>query len=242
MEAVTFTSPDYIKIKPFGSDTWISSETLGIYVDLPSVPPFSQQRVSVANVGLDCDISVRDDVWEDISISIPALSFYSKDDFDFSPVYAFIANAELLEISRFPDYYFKVRSVNAVAPSAQYGGDKIRFTFRFTCKPFKYLKDNDYIEFNGETITNPGTRFCRPIYHITGTTGTVLTVNGSAFTIADTDGTNFYIDCERLLAYFADGTNILPKTSGQFPFLQPGINNVDLSDGEMTVKLNARCY
>lgn len=236
MEAMTVTSEDFIKING------VSSASLGIYIDAPSVPPMSQQRITAASVGLDCDISTRDDVWEDITISVPAFLFYSADDFDLSPVYAFIANAETLEISRFPGFYFKVRNVGAVVPSHSYGGDKIKIPLTFTCKPFKYYTSNEWTAFNGETITNPGTRFCRPLYHITGTQAATLTVNGANFVISDTGGTNFYIDCERLLAYFANGTSILPKTGGMFPFLQPGVNNVELSAGTLEYKLNARCY
>ena len=238
METVSFTSPDFIKVNGVSS----ASANVGLYIDTPPVPPMASQRITTAKGGLDFDISSRDDVWDDITLKIDAYVFFTSDDFDLSPVYAYLADAQTLEISRFPGFYFKVRSVKAVSPQHQHDGERVKLSLQFVCKPFKYLKDNDYVEFNGETITNPGTRFCRPIYHITGTTGATLTVNGAEFVISNTDGTNFYIDCERLLAYFADGTNILPKTSGQFPFLQPGVNNVSLSAGEMTVKLNARCY
>jgi len=236
METMTITSEDFIKING------VSSANLGIYIDAPSVPPMSQQRITTASVGLDADISTRDDVWDDITISVPAFLFYSADDFDLSPVYAFIANAETLEISRFPGFYFKVRNVGAVTPSHSYGGDKIKIPLSFICKPFKYLTSNDWVYPDEGKIINPGTRFSRPLYRIQGASSVTLTVNTESFIITDADGTDIYVDSERMLCYLEDGTNILPKTAGNLPFLQPGKNNVSVSAGTLTVKLNARCY
>ena len=239
METVSFTSPDCIKVNG------VSSASVGLWIDTPPVPPMASQRITTARGGLDCDISTRDDVWDDITLKFDAYAFFTGTDFDLSPVYAWLANAQTLEMSRLPGFSFKVRSVKPVTPSHQYDGERVRLNLQFVCRPFKYFTDNEYIPFDGETITNPGTRFCRPVYHITGTQTVTLTVNGTSFTITGANGTDLYIDSERMLCYkMADNvaTNILPKTSGQFPFLQPGTNNVSISAGTMTVKLNARCY
>ena len=239
METVSFTSPDFIKVNG------VLSSAVGLWIDTPPVPPMAQQRITSAKGGLDFDISVRDDVWDDITLKIDAYVFFTSDDFDLSPVYAYLADAQTLEISRFPGFYFKVRSVKAVSPQHQHDGERVKLSLQFVCKPFKYFTDNEYIPFDGEKITNPGTRFCRPVYHITGAQTVTLTVNGSAFTISGAESEDLYIDSERLLCWRMNGAaaeNILPKTSGQFPFLQPGSNNVSISAGTLTVKLNARCY
>ena len=236
METVSFTSPDYIKING------VSSETIGLYVDTPPVPPMSKQRVTRYKGGIDFDVSTRDDVWDDITLTFNAYVFFSSNDFDLSSVYAFFANAETLEISRFPGFYFKVRSVNGIAPKRQYQGDKIGVTVSIVCKPFKYLTSNDWTVPVEGKIINPGTRFCRPVYRIQGAQTTTLTVNTSTFTVTDAGGTDFYIDSERMLCYLENGTNIMPKTAGNLPFMQPGINNISVSAGTVAVKLNGRCY
>ena len=236
METVSFTSPDFIKVNG------VLSSAVGLWIDTPPVPPMAQQRITSAKGGLDCDISVRDDVWDDITLKIDAYVFFTSDDFDLSPVYAYLADAQTLEISRFPGFYFKVRSVKAVSPQHQHDGERVKLSLQFVCKPFKYFTSNDWVTPTEGVLTNPGTRFCRPVYRIQGAQTVTLTVNTAQFTVTSAGGDDFYIDSERLLCYLENGTNILPKTAGNLPFLQPGTNNVSVSAGTLTVKLNARCY
>jgi len=220
----------------------VSARTVGLVVDALDPPPLAQVRLNEHSVGLDEDLVWRDDAFDDITITINARVIRKPDDFDNSALYAFLQGAQTLELPTVPGKYFKVRAVNGIIPSSDYRGNEQTYSISFRCAPFKYFTSNDWVQFADEPVTNPGTRFCRPVYHITGASSTVLTVNGQSFTVTGAGGTDFYIDSERMLAYLADGTNILPKTGGQFPFLQPGANNLSLSAGAMSVKLNARCY
>lgn len=220
-------------------------ETVGLVVDNLDPPPMAERRIIEHSGGLDSDIVTPDDVFGDITVTISARVIRKPNDFDNSQIYAFLQNAKTLGLSTLPGKHFRVRAVSGIVPLSDLHGNECAYSISFRCAPFKYFTDNEYTAFNGGTIENPGTRFCRPVYHITGTQTVTLTVNGTSFTVTGAEGTDIYIDSERMLCYRMNGTtavNILPKTSGQFPFLQPGTNNVSISAGTMTVKLNARCY
>ena len=89
-------SQDWFKING------ISSYTVKIYVDTPSVPPMAQQRFSTYQVGADEDVTYPDDIFDDI---IYSLTFYTfRNDFDNTDIYSFLSNAQTLEISRLPRY------------------------------------------------------------------------------------------------------------------------------------------
>lgn len=223
----------------------VSALSKGLVVDNLDPPPMAERRLIEYTGNLDADIITPDNVFEDITITILARVIRKPSDFDNSEIYAFLQDAKTLALSTVSGKHFRVRSVAGIAPVSDLHGNEIAYSIGFRCAPFKYFTDNEYEAFDGEKITNPGTRFCRPVYHITGAQTVTLTVNGSAFTISGAESEDLYIDSERLLCWRMNGTaaeNILPKTSGQFPFLQPGSNNVSISAGTMTVKLNARCY
>lgn len=220
----------------------VSALSVGLVVDNLDPPPMAEQRISEYAGGIDQNILIPDDVFEDITITVTARIIRKPADFDNSEIYAFFQNAKTLSLSSVPGKHFRVRTVSGIMPISDLHGNECSYSISFRCAPFKYFTSNGWVQFADEPITNPGTRFCRPVYHITGASSTVLTVNGQAFTVTNAGGTDFYIDSERMLAYLADGTNILPKTSGKFPFLQPGANNISLSAGAMAMKLNARCY
>lgn len=219
----------------------ISSETVGLWVDTPPAPPMASQRVTVWGGMQDFDLSAPDDVWDDITLTVQAYTFFN-DDFDLSAVYAFLADARTLGLSRFPGKHLRVRSVKQIAPKVQYDGARISVPITFVCKPFKYLDDNPETAVTGNTVTNRGTRFCRPVWHVQGASGTVLTVNGEAFTVTGAAWSEYYIDSERLMAYAPNGDSILMQTAGNFPFLRPGTNSVSLSAGTLAVRLNERWY
>lgn len=237
-------SPDYFFING------ISSETVGLYVDTPPVPPMAKQRVAVWKTGIDSDNSSPDDVWEPIQLTLSCYMF-SKENFDMSAVYAFLANARTLQISRFSSRYFKIMQVNAITPQQQHDGKRIKIQIQFACNPFKYHVSNPEIPITENKLENPGTRYSRPLYKITHEVGgdTILSVNGQTCTINYQASSPIYIDAERMIAYNDSGVNQTQYTAGLFPFLAPGMNLLSVvhssgisSAASLTVKGNWRDY
>ena len=230
------TSTDYILING------VSSETVGLWIDTPPVPPLSRQRVTTWETGIDADGSVPDDVFDNIQLAVDAYVFFKTADFSLAAVYAFLANAQTVGISRFADRFFKVREVGGIAPQAQYDGQRLHIPVTFVCDPFKYHTSNSAVTPDGGTVTNPGTRYSRPVYKITHSGGCTLTVNGETLTIASGASSPVYIDADRMFAYDGDGVNQTKYTTGAFPFLQPGTNNVSTTGTAVEITGNWRDY
>lgn len=224
----------------------VSSDTVDIYVDTPSVPPMAQQRYTQYTTGTDEDGTTPDDTYEDIEYT---LIFYTFDrpDFDNSAIYAFLANAKTLEISRLRGFYFKVRQVHVDIPENVMRGEKIRYTVTFMLAPFKYFTGEEETNISsGSIVTNRGNRFCKPTFTIkTNASGDVtLTVNGQNFWLLGLSaGQTVTIDTSRYIAY-SDGQILYNKTKGQFPFLAVGDNYVtcSLNVSEMKILKNERNY
>ena len=219
----------------------VSSETVGLWVDTPPVPPMARQRVTSWSTGIDMDESAPDDVWENITLNFSAYVFFRGTNFSLAPVYAFLADARTLAFSRFSGRYFKVRQVGQIAPAAQYDGERIKIQLQFVCAPFKYHISNDPVTPSG-TIENPGTRYSRPVYAITHSGACKLTVNGEQLQIAAGAASPIYIDAQRMIAHDANGVNQTMHTTGKFPFLQPGINTISTTGTGLSVTGNWRDF
>jgi len=230
------TSIDYFRING------VSSATVGLYVDTPPVPPMAQQRVTSWATGIDMDSASPDDVWENITLTLSTYVFFRADDFSLADVYAFLADAKTLQLSRFANRYFKVRQVKAVTPQMQHDGQRIKIQISFVCAPFKYHVDNDEITVTQDTIRNPGTRYSRPVYKITHNGACTLTVNGQELNIASAASSPIFIDAERMFAYNSSGENQTKYTTGNFPFLRPGVNAIAATGTGLTVVGNWRDY
>lgn len=219
----------------------VSSATVGLYVDTPPIPPLAKQRYITWKTGVDMDSTSPDDVFEDINISFSCYLFF-RENFDLSAIYAFLQGKSTLQFSRFPDRFFKIRQIGGVTPQQQYMGSKIKFTVQFVCAPFKYHTGNPEIVVDGSTIENPGTRYSRPIYKLTHSGGCSLTVNGETLAIAAGAASPIYIDSQRMFAYNGNGENQTKYTTGNFPFLQPGLNTISTTGTALSVTGNWRDY
>lgn len=220
----------------------VSSATVELFVDTPPVPPMAAQRYTEWATGVDMDNSSPDDVYENIQITLSCYMFFKSVNFSLAEVYAFLAHAKTLQLSRFTDRYLKVRQVQSVLPSSQYDGNKIKLQIGFVCAPFKYHVDNDEIIVDQDTIRNPGTRYSRPVYKITHNGACTLTVNGQELQIASGASSPIFIDAERMFAYNSDGENQTKHTTGNYPFLQPGQNAIATTGTGLTVIGNWRDY
>lgn len=235
------TGNDYFKING------VSSDTIDVYVDTPSVPPMAKQKYTVFNTGADETSTIPDDVFEDIPYNLTFYSFFA-DDFDNRDVYSLFAGAKTLEISRLSGFYYNVRQVSVTA-TGKYEGQKIKYTASFKLAPFR-RKTSDASEAvsNPATIVNGGTRYCKPVYTFTNVTGSSLTlnVNGVPFTMTGLTAPKVIVDAERYMVI--EETNGVQSVSnyksvGQFPFFSVGTNIVSWTgSASLAVKKNERWY
>ena len=162
--------------------------------------------------------------------------------FNPSPVYAFLSTARTLKLSTQEGYYFKIQQVLGINPTTSLKGNEQVYDIGFIIAPFKYYTDNEEITVNTDTITNPGTRYSRPVYKITHSGACTLTVNGQELNIASAASSPIFIDAERMFAYNSSGENQTKHTTGQYPFLQPGQNAIASTGAGLTVVGNWRDY
>lgn len=232
-------SPDYFIING------VSSRTIpDIYVDTPSIPPMAQQRYTTYQTGADEDGTSPDNTFENISYTLTFYTF-DRENFDNSDIYAFLANAETLQVSRFNRYYFKVREVHPAAPENISQGKKIRYKINFILAPFKYFTDNpETVISNGDVVHNSGTRSSRPVFKIVGNGDIKLIVNGKTFEAKGlTSNQETVIDSSRYKTY-AGKDAFHNRTIGEYPFLSVGDNIVSWEGNINSVKIikNERCY
>lgn len=235
----TIQSPDYFSIDG------VLSSSVGLYCDTPPVPPMARKRFTTFKYGSDEDGVFSDDSFENVSYTLQAYKF--GEDYDVSDIYAFLQDAKRLEISRDDTYFYKIRTVDSVTPQIKYDGARADYKIRLTLSPFRYHKENEEIIVPaGGIITNPGTRYSKPIFRCTvASTGSKLTCNGVELTINQTGAIT--VDSERMLIYkTVSGVNtaITQYTVGQLPMLSPGQNLIQWTSGisNLSVVGNWRDY
>ena len=223
----------------------VSSNTIkDIYVDTPSVPPMAKQRYTTYQRGTDEDGTSPDNTFQNISYSLNFYTF-NRENFDNSDIYAFLADAETLQISRLSDFYFKVREISLDNPENISKGKKILYRINFKLAPFKYLVDNPETPVtSGDIITNKGTRYSRPTFKITATGDIKITVNSESFEVKGlSENQEIVIDSTRYITY--SGSNLFHnKTVGKYPLLAVGDNLISYEGNISSVKIikNERCY
>ncbi len=238
---VNLTSRDFFKING------VSSDTVGIFVDTPSVPPMAQQRRSTVSIGNDEDFVTSDDIYENLKYSLTFYTF-DRDNFDNSEIYAFLADAQTLEISRFPGFYFKVYQVSVSAPEREYNGQKVKYTVNFTLAPFKYKTDNEWITVSsGQIIKNTGTRYCKPTLEIASANDTDFFFNGVLLKLYfPAEGKTVIVDSERKIVYDKNTNSLLWNfSSGKFPLLPVGDTQITWGNpnvSDVKIRKNERCY
>lgn len=230
-------SKDWFKING------ISSYTVEIYVDTPSVPPMAQQRFTTYQVGADEDITFPDNIFDDI---IYSLTFYTfRNDFDNTDIYSFLSDARTLEISRLPRYYYKIRQLSLDSPENLFRGEKIRYKLNLKLAPFRYFAENPAISLrNNSIVVNRGTRYSKPIFRIVGTGDIFVNVNNQIFEVKGlAENQEIIIDSSKFITY--SGNQLFyNQTSGKYPLLTVGENAVSWGGDVKNVEIskNERCY
>lgn len=231
-------SPDYILING------ISSNTVGLYIDTPPVPPMAHQRYQQYQVGADTDIVSPDDSFENIKITVNAFQFFPEN-FDNRAIYEFLKDAQTLQTSRFHNFLYRIQKLTVQNPESSNNGKKIRYRIDFECEPFKYAVENPMEDISQGTVQNSGNRYSRPIWTVTGNGGgdCRLTVNGSEFWIFNNLNETACIDTQKMIVY-TESEIITQKTSGKLPFLSAGENSVSWNENVsgVTLQKNERWY
>lgn len=237
-------------------DFWlddISALTYGLAVDMPQPVPMARQRVTKYQSG-DTDTSTPDDSFEDVRYTLTARRIKSPDNFIASDLYAALATARTLRLTRNADRYYKIASVVDVVPTASLRGNEQVYKITLLLSPFAYHTTNPEIEPENNIITNPGTRYSRPIYMISPVSagGSVHTrtgsiaVNGQVLTVDFTstfEDHTIIVDAERMIAYESSThENWTRHTSGLFPFLSSGNNSIVATDCAVKIIGNWRDY
>lgn len=235
-------------------DFWIngvSARSIGITTVDPLVPPpMASRRYNTYQIGSDTDLVDADDSFDDITYPITMRVIGKPGSLDNSALYAFLAGARMLRLSRLKQYEFRVQKIAGITPSMRSKGNEMIYNVSFKLAPWKYVADEPEITLTAAgNIQNAGTRYCKPIYtlHITGAGTGTLTVNGQTVAVSIPFGAgsgDFIIDSERQIAY--DGNNQMHTqyTSGTFPWMNIGNNYVSFSGviSSVTIKRNERCF
>lgn len=219
----------------------VSSETLGIYVDTPPIPPMPNRRLDTYQNGGDEDAHFKLENFDNIKYTLTFYRMLKGRDNNDSDLHAFLANAQTFKVSRLEGCYYKVVST-ALGSETELNGDKIRYTLELTLSPFRYKDSSAEITLsNGGTVTNTGTRYAKPVFTVLGKGDIILTVNGESFSVPNVTDICI-IDSVRKVTYSAN--TLIFNTKGKYPFFAVGSNTVSWSGNisSVSVKINERSY
>lgn len=234
----------------------ISSDTVGIFVDTPPMPPMPEQKVEKFFVPGNAESRIYPTgQFEDITITVKCAVF----DYGSHPdlIYKFLSGAKTLAFSSSDRYHYRVKSVQGLNPNYAKLGKNI-LNVKFICSPFKYLTENPAVVYErGESETktiqvyNSGSVYCEPVFKVYGIThqaATVLTVNGTALTINQSlNGDTVYIDMQRKEVYQIENgamVSVQRNTSGAWWdfIMPPGYSEISWATAEtLTITKNERC-
>lgn len=219
----------------------VSSNTVGIYCDTPSVPPMARQRYTTYQTGAEEDGTTADNTFEDISYTVTLYAFWEEDLMN-SELYAYLFNKSRLSFSRHEGWYYKIRRLEVEEPELEADGNRIIYRVAFVLSPFRYSTENSAISVSsGDIVENTGNYYSRPLITLTATGDVTISVNGREFKLSAVAGT-VNIDSERHIVY--SGNNIIyNKDSGSYPLLAVGSNEITYSGTvtSMTIQKNERC-
>lgn len=214
----------------------VSSDTLGIFVDILPPMPMAEQQYTDSNTGADEQLTTPENVYNNIVYPIWFYAFLPEN-YNDSAIKAFCANKSTLTLSRYPDYYFKIRKISLSAVDSIGQGKRIDYVLTLTLAPFRYSTDNDWISLtSGDDVYNNYSRYSKPTFEIVGQGEIRLTVNGSNFDIyAPHTDITIVVDSERHITY--TGTTLLTgKTNGKYPLFAVGRNSVSYSGSITSIK------
>lgn len=216
----------------------VSSDTLGLFCDYLQPMNMAEQKYSEYNTGEDEPLVIPDEVYSNIPYQLRFYTFLDEN-YNDTAIKAFCANKKILTLSRYPDYYFKIRRISFTATDSLGYGKRIDYVLTLSIAPFRYVTGEynpQVILASGDDIINEHTRYSKPEFEITGSGNITLTVNGSDFTITGLGlGQTVTIDSTRHVTY-SGNTLLTGKTNGKYPLLNVGSNTVTWTGNVSSIK------
>lgn len=214
----------------------VSSDTLGLFCDYLQPMNMAEQKYSEYNTGEDEPLVIPDEVYSNIPYQIRFYTFLDED-YNDTAIKAFCANKNILTLSRYPDYYFKIRRISLTAADGSGYGKRIDYVLALSIAPFRYVTDNPQVILSaGDDIINEHSRYSKPEFEITGSGNITLTVNGSEFTVKGLEtNQTIIIDSIRHVTY-SGNTLLTGKTNGKYPLLNVGSNTVTWTGNVSSIK------
>lgn len=223
----------------------VSSDDFGIFVSTLQPVPHAQQRYTTGYTREP--FGIPDDVFEPISYGIDFYKFFPED-MDDSALRAFLVNGQTLQLSTYPDVYFKIITMNVTETSGTADNRRINYHISFTLKPFRYGLENDWITLeNGDTVENVGTWYSKPIIELIKPNGDItITINNVDYElkgfISDsspevTPLEMVYVDTSRLIVYLGNNTLIVGADNGRLPQLEVGENVISWTGEVQSVRI-----
>lgn len=233
----------------------VSSDTVGLFVDTPPMPPKSEEIVEESTpLGRSESIVYHTGQYKNIEITVKCFVF----DYGYLPdsIYKYLQAAQTLSFSSEERYFYKVKKVSALNPSYQKNG-KYLLSVKFICSPFKYLALNPEHEYSfpeGQTsgtahILNSGDIYCEPLIWLSAGENhavATITVNDVTVTMPATASSDVYIDLQKMEVYTISGGQIISVQSNvmgrwwDFIF-PPGYTDIAWTGSkDMKITLNER--
>jgi phage-related protein len=225
---------NYVSDEKFALDG-VSSDTVNIWVDYLPPMPLAEQKYTDSNTGEDEQLTTPDNVFNNITYVIRFYTFFNEN-YNDTAIKAFCFGKSRLTLSRYPDYYFKIKKISLQAADTLGLASRIDYTLTLTLAPFRYAVSNDWITYSSGDIINSHTRYSKPRFEIVGTGDIKLTINGSEFAVNGlTTNQTIYIDSERHITY-SGSTLLTGATDGKYPLLGVGSNTISTTGTISSIK------
>lgn len=223
----------------------VSSDDFGIFVSTLQPVPHAQQRYTTGYTREP--FGIPDDVFEPINYGIDFYKFF-PDDLNDSALRAFLINGQTLQLSTYPDVYFKIITMNVTETSGTADNRRINYHLSFTLKPFRYGLDNNWITLeSGDTVENVGTWYSKPIIELIKPNGDItITINNVDYELKGfiSDSSSevtplemVYVDTSRLIVYLGNNTLIVGADNGRLPQLEVGENVISWTGEVQSVRI-----
>lgn len=223
----------------------VSSDDFGIFVSTLQPVPHAQQRYTTGYTREP--FGIPDDVFEPINYGIDFYKFF-PDDLNDSALRAFLINGQTLQLSTYPDVYFKIITMNVTETSGTADNRRINYHLSFTLKPFRYGLDNNWITLeSGDTVENVGTWYSKPIIELIKPNGDItITINNVDYELKGfiSDSSQevtpleiVYVDTSRLIVYLGNNTLIVGADNGRLPQLEVGENVISWTGEVQSVRI-----
>lgn len=173
-------------------------------------------------------------VYEPINLQIRVQTLRKN---DFIALQEWLHGAGELVIGHEPDKAYNARVVDEVV-FTKYSNDIAEATIAFQCEPFKhqYPLELPVTLTAAGTVINSGNVPAKPFIRLVTSSDVTLTVGDTVFTIAGETGT-IDIDCAACMVT-KDNLSILSATSGDFPELAVGVNEISWTGTVTSATIN----